>query len=148
MGILNYTTTVSVDKTTTAIQGILRNAGARAVLSEYDDDGLVEAISFRIQTKQGMLSFRLPARFDGVYKRLVETAPPRYRSREQACRVTWRIIKDWIEAQLAIIEAEQAELAEVFLPYLQDPETGRTVYDKMQAAGFKWLTHQSGGNHD
>jgi hypothetical protein len=34
-----------------------------------------------------------------------------------ARKVAWRIIKDWVAAQLALIEAEQATLAQVFLPY-------------------------------
>jgi len=33
----------------------------------------------------------------------------KYRTREHAARVAWRICKDWIEAQLAIVDAEMAD---------------------------------------
>ncbi len=31
--------------------------------------------------------------------------------------VCWRIVFNWVQAQIAIIEAEQADIATVFLPY-------------------------------
>jgi hypothetical protein len=43
--------------------------------------------------------------------------------------VAWRIIKDWTEAQLALVQAGVAELAEVFLPYATHPQTGQTFYE-------------------
>ncbi len=55
---------------------------------------------------------------------------PKYRTRAQAARVAWRIIKDWIEAQLALVEAEQVDMVEVFLPYAQ-VQGGRTVYEAL-----------------
>ena len=47
---------------------------------------------------------------------------------EQARRVAWRILKDWVAAQLAIVEAEQAQMAEVFLPYAVESQTGQTMF--------------------
>lgn len=145
MAILNYTTSIAVEKTAGEIQKKLSMSKATAVLSEYDDEGVMVAMSFRINSPHGVLSFRLPARIEGVYRRLVEDNVPRkLQCREQAARVSWRIVKDWIEAQLALVEAEQAELAEVFLPYLQDPATGDTVYQKLSGNGFKQLTLHHG----
>ena len=45
----------------------------------------------------------------------------------QAERTAWRNVRDWIMAQMAIIEAGQVEMEEVFLPYLTDRQ-GRTLY--------------------
>ena len=45
----------------------------------------------------------------------------------QAERTAWRNVRDWIMAQLAIIEAGQVDIEEVFLPYLTD-RNGRTLY--------------------
>ncbi len=143
MAILNYTTTIKAEKTVGEIQGILAAAGAGAVLTEYGPDGIVAALSFRINTVNGQLSFRLPARYKGVYKRLQdEGVPRRLQTEEQAAKVSWRIIKNWVKAQLAVVETEQAELTEVFLPYLQDPNTGDTIYQKLKSEGFKRLTHE------
>jgi hypothetical protein len=38
--------------------------------------------------------------------------------RKQAERIAWRICKTWLEAQITLINLEQAKLEEVFLPYL------------------------------
>ena len=40
-------------------------------------------------------------------------------------------VRDWIMAQMAIIEAGQVQLDEVFLPYLTDGK-GRTLYQLYQ----------------
>ena len=143
MPILNYTTQIQTVKTVGEIQGILAAAGAGAVLTEYGPDGIVAALSFRINTTNGQLSFRLPARYEGIYRLLKNGEVPRkLQTEEQAARVSWRIIKVWVQAQLALVEAEQADLTEVFLPYLQDPSTGNTVYQKLKSDGFKRLTAQ------
>ena len=61
--------------------------------------------------------------------------PPKMRTREQATRVAWRIVKDWLAAQLAMIEAGLVDLEEVFLPYAQN-QAGRTVYEVMKTERF------------
>src|SRR6266446_8814999 len=64
--------------------------------------------------------------------------PPRIRTKEQAARVAWRIVKDWLEAQLAMIEAGLVDLEQVFLPYAQN-QSGQTVYDVMRSQRFSNL---------
>ncbi len=141
MPILNYTTTISIEKTTAEIQTKLVKAGAQAVLCEYDDDGIVSFISFRINTPQGSISFRLPSNKEGIYKRLMDDRRVRsgLKTHQQAARVAWRILKDWVEAQLAIIDAEMADVTEIFLPYAQDRK-GKTLYEKLRGTNFKLLT--------
>ena len=46
---------------------------------------------------------------------------------EHAERVAWRIVKDWLEAQLAMIEADLVGLDEVLLPFLMSG--GRSLYE-------------------
>lgn len=137
MAILNYTTTISSEKTGSEIQKKLVMAGAQAVLSEYDEDGVMCAMSFRIND----IFFRLPININGVYSALCEgrKIPGRLKTYEQASRVAWRIIKDWIEAQVAIIQAGQADLIQVFLPYAQNQE-GKTIYETIKDNGFKQIT--------
>lgn len=140
MAILNYTTSIKTEKTASEIQKKLAMAGAKAVLSEYDENGIMCAMSFRIQTNAGLLSFRLPINIDGVYQALCrDGVRSGLQTYAQASRVAWRIVKDWIEAQLAIIEAGQAEMVQVFLPYAQN-QTGQTVYEAISQNGFKQLT--------
>ena len=142
MAILNYTTSISCEKTASEIQSKLAKAKAQAVLCEYDDGGVMNAMSFRIQTKHGMIFFRMPANTEGVYRALHKNPkiPRKLVTKQQAANVAWRILKDWIEAQLAIVEAEMAEIAEVFLPYAQHND-GQTVYSKLQQGGMLALAH-------
>lgn len=53
-----------------------------------------------------------------------------YKTVEQAKRVSWRIVKDWVEAQLAIIESGQAEMGEVFMPYAVTI-SGETLFKRL-----------------
>jgi hypothetical protein len=134
-----YSTSVSVGRTVSEISTLLAEAKATAILSEFND-GVIRAISFRIKTEFGVLIFRLPANVDGVLVMLQrsKSIPPRLRSREQAGRVAWRITLNWLEAQLAMIQAGLVGLEEVFLPYCQDP-TGVTLYERIREAKFSGL---------
>jgi hypothetical protein len=142
MAILNYTTKISADKTALEIQKLLIKAKAQAITTAYDDGGVLSSLSFRIMTPYGYVSFRLPANLQGVFKTLSrnDKVPRRLKTKEQAARVAWRILKDWVEAQLAIVEAEQADLLEVFLPYAENSE-GETVYQHAKRSKFLGLTH-------
>lgn len=140
MAILNYTTTISAEKTASEIQAKLAKAKAQAVLCEYGDDGVMCSMSFRIATPSGIVAFRLPANTDGVLRALQrdKRVPTRLKTRQQAANVAWRVLKDWIEAQLAIVEAEMADMTEVFLPYAQRLD-GATVYQAIKATGMAQL---------
>lgn len=131
MPIKNYTTSISVDKTIGEIQQALRKAGASAVLVEYDERGNVSTVNFKLKMPHGEVAFRLPGRVDGVLTSLQrQRVEKRFQTREQAERVAWRIVKDWTTSQLAIVEAEIAGMAEVFLPYA-DAGNGQTLYERM-----------------
>ena len=144
MPILNYTTSIAVEKTTSEIQGKLAKAGAQAVMTEYDNEQVLCAASFRMLCSGIMVSFRLPAQIDRIYVLLQrdDKVPRKLKTREQAARIAWRIIKDWIEAQLAIVEAEQAEMVEVFLPYAQNPTTGATLFEQLSNDQFALLEYK------
>lgn len=139
MAILNYTTSISSEKTVSEIQTILAKANATAILTEYED-GVLSALSFRIITSSGMFSFRLPANIHKFYQVMIrdKKIPSKLRTKEQASRVAWRIMKDWIQAQLAIVTAEMVDIQQVFLPYAQD-SNGVTVYEALKGSSFKGL---------
>jgi hypothetical protein len=118
MAILNYTTKISAMKTVGEIGEILSSQKARKITFDNDEEGNPISITFCLMVGENMIAFCLSANWQGVQKALIkENVKNECRSREQAVRVSWRIIKDWTEAQLAIIEAGQASMAEVFLPY-------------------------------
>jgi hypothetical protein len=140
--ILNYTTEVTVEKSVAAVSALLSRKGAQRISTDYDDYGNPTGVEFTIKVFESSVNFRLPCKVDGVLaalKKWENKVPPRYQNREQARRVAWRIIKDWVEAQLALIEAGQAELAEVFLPYAID-STDRTFFQAFSESKQKLLT--------
>jgi len=141
MAILNYTTQIKATKTVGEIQQILAKAKAKQIVFDYDDSGEPSALQFMIIFEEQPIHFRLPCNVEGVFKALYNArgVPNKLRSREQARRVAWRIIKDWIEAQLAIVEARQAEMVEVFLPYVV-AQTGQTFFQQFKENHQKLLT--------
>lgn len=129
MAIKNYTTTIDVYKSLGEIQGALASHGARKIMVDYDGSGQPVGVMFGIETPAGPRGFALPANVDGVravFGRQKIKAQP-----GQAERTAWRNVRDWIMAQMAIIEAGQVQIDEVFLPYLTDRQ-GRTVYQLYQ----------------
>lgn len=133
MPIKNYTTVIPVKSSISTIQESLAKGGASAVMIEYDPHGQVSVLSFKLKLPHGDVSFRLPGRTDGVLLTLQrQSVEPRYRTREHAARVGWKIVSDWVLAQLAMVQAEQAEMAEVFLPYA-DAGNGITLYQRMKS---------------
>jgi hypothetical protein len=134
--LLNYTTTVPARRTVGEIQATLADAGARSVLVDYLEDGRAAAVAFVLSTPLGRRSFRLPADVAAVAKVLARDADQvkahvnrrQLASMEQAERVAWRILKDWLEAQLALVRVDLASLDQVMLPYMLGDD-GRTVYD-------------------
>lgn len=142
MAILNYTTSISAEKTASEIQSKLVKANASAVMSEFEN-GILSRISFKVTTAHGEHAFQLPANIEGVFNAMKRDpkVPRPSKTREQAARVAWRIMKDWVEAQLAIIEADMATLPQVFLPYMQIGPN-ETVYSRFEKHGFPALTYK------
>lgn len=135
MPILNYTTSIDPHRTVGEIQKMLAAAGARGVGIEYDQAGDPIAVAFQLNVN-GPLGYRLPCRTDKVLTVLQRQHKAgkierRYTTKEHAQRVAWRIVKDWLEAQLAIIQSEMVEVTEVFMPY-QLMANNQTMYEVMQ----------------
>ena len=127
---LNYTTKIEARKTVGEVQELLAGQGARKIIIDYDDTGQPTGLTFIIMWQGIPTLFALPCRYEGVQRALAKNPKigPTGRSKEQALRVAWRVIKDWVAAQLAIIEAEAVSLPEVFLPYAVTKDGG-TLYE-------------------
>lgn len=140
MAILNYTTKIDPTKTIGEIQMILAKAGANNVSVDFDD-GEPVAVTFLISLNQDFISYRLPNNADGVYRALCNEpkVTRAQRTMQQARKVAWRIVKDWVEAQLAVIEAGLVTLPEVFLPYAI-AANGQTLFQVIEQHGIKALT--------
>lgn len=129
MPLLNYTTEVPTKRTVTQVQDLLVKAGARQLMVEYGGAGDPIAVAFLIDTPHGPRQFALPIQAHKVEAVLrKDQVAPRYQTPEHAQRVAWRIVKDWLEAQLALIATEMVSLDQVMLPYMRW-NGDRTVYE-------------------
>ena len=139
--IKNYTTDIPIERTIAEIQTILAQNGARGIALEYDESGHIKDIFFKIRLDNKELPFRLPAKAEKVYAALHEGTPDYYHTRygkqwrDEAQRIAWRICKTWLEAQITLINLEQAKMEEVFLPYLIMPGD-KTLFETMQHNQF------------
>jgi hypothetical protein len=137
--IKNYSTAIAVDKTIGEIEKILSVHGAKRVMKEYGPDGIIAMLAFTIDTPNGEMPVKLPARIErmeGVFKVLVSQhkLPQSYwGNREQAARTAWRTIKDWVDAQMALVEVEMAKCEEIFLPYVYSERMGQTLFEAIES---------------
>lgn len=139
MAILNYTTKIDSSKTIGEIQKELVAHGASKIICDYEE-GIPVRITFTLKMKDQIALFALPANYSGVLRAMEKNraVPRNLCTKEQAVRVSWRIVKDWIEAQTAIVEAQLAEMAEVFLPYVVT-KNGGTLYNEIEASGLRLM---------
>ncbi len=134
--LLNYTTSIKAAKTVAEIQQVLMERGAQFINIEYGEpfrsSGRVPvALTFSMNLGEQTVAYRLPVRWEGT-RRALRKLPPRFHSDSHAFNVAWRIIKDWVEAQVALIQSEQAEMGEVFLPYAI-LSNGNTAWEQFKA---------------
>lgn len=129
MPIKNYTTKVPAVQTVGEIQGILAAHGARRVMMDYGDNGSVTAVTFGLESNGFLRGFRLEANPQGVM-RVMQKERTKC-DLEQAERIAWRNVKDWIAAQVALVETEQATMDELFLPKLVG-KNEKTLYQTFQ----------------
>lgn len=136
MAILNYTTSIDCTKSIAEIQKCLVKHGAHKITTDYEH-GLPSSVTFCLTLNGTMQGFILPANYSGVLKAMKndKKVPNSKCTNEQAQRVAWRIVKDWVEAQMAIVEAQLADMAEVFLPYAIT-KNGTTLYKEIQTNGM------------
>lgn len=138
MAVLNYSTKIGATRTVAEMQTMLSRQGATRIAVDYDD-GRPTGLTFSLTTPHGPRLFSLPVDVDAMERlllaemnagRLADSktiAKLKKTPREQAERVAWRVVKDWLEAQLALVQTQMAAIDQVLLPYLHVDEQ-RTLY--------------------
>ena len=151
MPLLNYTTKIDADKTIAEIQRTLSKVGASKIMTDYEN-GTVSALSFALTVNGQTIGFRLPCDWKPVYGVLLQQFPIKERGwgqerednkahkeselRMQSVRTSWRIVKDWVEAQCALIETQMVKTEQVFLPYMV-VKGGQTLFEQMVETQFR-----------
>jgi len=140
--IKNYTSGVPVSRTVSRIEECLAEAGASGITKSYTD-GKLTALCFRVELPNTKtVDIRLPANADAVYESL-KSQVKRPRSgtleklREQAERTSWKLMQDWTEIQLSLIQLQKIDFLQVFLPYVWDGQ--QSFYHAIKGNNFKAL---------
>lgn len=131
----NYTTTIDAARTAAEVQVLLAGHGASRIAIDYAA-GQPVGLTFQAATRNGDQLFSLPIDVDAMHRllkresaagRLKGLSKERAAEYEQARRVAWRVIKEWIAAQMTLVAADMASLDQVLLPYLT--VQGRSLYE-------------------
>lgn len=129
--IKNYTS--NSKQTFDAIQKTLITHKAKQVLFEYGEAGQVKSLAFVLDISGNLVGFKLPARVEEVRK-IFENEGYRFKE-DQPYKTAWANIRDWLEAQMAMIDTGQVKIEEVFLPYAVNHE-GKTYFEVISDKGY------------
>lgn len=141
MPILNFSTKVDAWKTVNEIQQTLAKHGITH-FSIKNEGSFPVGLSFTIDYNGTPMNFLLPANYKGVLGCMKKDRkiPSKSKNEAQALRISWRIVKNWVEAQLAIVQTESVTIHEVFMAYLIVNADGQTLSDKLlNGGGLKLL---------
>lgn len=140
--IKNYTSSVPVERTVSYIEQELVKIGVSHIEKNYDN-GSITGILFSID-KPKRIRFKIPADIDAAFE-IIKTIPE-YRSKNeewlkaQAQRTAWRLVYNWVEVQVAMVQLKQAQAMQVFLPYVYDAARDQTFFEKLNNGNFKMLS--------
>jgi len=155
MAIKNFTTKIPVTKTIGEIEELLSQHGAKKILKDYDGAGNVISVSFMVTIDNNNIPFKLPIDLNAWIALLNKAVnedrklPFRYADdSEQARRIGWRVIRDWIDAQMALVETKTVKLDQVFLPYVYDIGTDQTLYQKFVENKSKFIALPEGDSSE
>lgn len=158
MFLKNYTSDVPVPHTIMRMETTLIKCGVKGIEKQYEPDGRVSAMTFTIEMPDApIMRVKIPVReeqvVDSLWKGYVDgdklaadgqsiewprtKRKTRESFRDQAQRTAWKLMQDWVEVQMSLILMGQADVREVFLPYVLHGK--RTVFELVQEKGFKAL---------
>jgi hypothetical protein len=137
----NYTTEIPADRSISYIEKLLVDFGATNIMKEYGPAGKCEAISFLVAMDNMKLPFRLPGKVQCVFVWLKKRKPQTKDATllQQAERITWKQMHEWVHLQLSLIELSQLEKLEAFLPYIYDMNKRQTFFEQLKEQKFKAL---------
>lgn len=144
------TTSISPEKTAGEITSVLVVGGARQIATEYDG-GKIKALRWVMRVGANDVLFSMPARIEPLYRifmkrrgsstlwRSQDGKPINLDLYEKAERVAWRQLLRWVQAQVAMIDTGMVQPGEVFLAYMVETSSGRTLFEHMMDTKFKLL---------
>src|SRR5579872_916977 len=78
------------------------------------------------------MNFRLPLRWREARRVMTQQDIARACDDDYFYRVPSRILRDWVDVQMALVELEVVQLQEVFLPYIVQ-KNGQTLFENISS---------------
>lgn len=119
------------------IMDILSDFGADEVLTKYEtvlEQRFLKAIEFKVTIANQDIYYKLPIEWAKTAEVLKQQK--QYKNDLWSYKTALFNIREWLDAQLALIECHMVEIPQVFLPYMQTG-SGKTVYEAIRDNGFK-----------
>jgi hypothetical protein len=129
----NYTSAARVDKVENDIKKIILDFGGIGIITDYDDNGWIISLIFKINIDQETRLISIPVDWKKTAGVLKEQKY--YKDDYHAYRVSLANVRDWLDAQLAIYATQMYEFPQIFLPYMMMKE-GKSVYDTLKDNKF------------
>lgn len=135
--IKNYTSSVPAFRSVQHIEDKLSAYGIKNIIKSYGTNKELVGVCFIINENGEEIAFKLPARVEECEKILSRRVKKLHKStlkriREQSERTAWKLLSDWVDVQMSLIEIGQAEMLQIFLPYVYCPETDQTFFEKLK----------------
>lgn len=112
------------------IQKSLIRVKATDVSYKFDGTGRIVGMKFGLDINGKNVGFLLPVNMGKVAVVLKREGNTRHSDDDYVYRVSWACMRDWVIAQLTLLETEMAEPLQVFLPYAYD-KNGKTLYESV-----------------
>lgn len=146
--IKNYTSQVTVNSSVQHIEDCLVKHGAKNILKTYNQNKSLSGIAFIVNVNDNDVPFKLPSRVERVEKKLMSLVKrPRSGTKQltkaQAERTAWKLLSDWVDIQMSLIDLDQVELTEVFMPYIYDHSKQQTYFDIVKSGNYQLLQNMS-----
>ena len=129
MPIKNYTTKVPANRSIQEIQDMLVKHGATGFQLEYEQGtGRIYSLKFRLELDGKPFAFSLPVEWHAFQEVLKSQRVKRCEDEDYCYRVAWRVLRDWVDAQMALYETKMVSIPQIFLPYAIT-KSGKTLFE-------------------
>ena len=129
----NYSTGRGADSIINKIQSLLVDFGAKGIGFEYDDQGRISGLFFKMIINDNDQMIKVPCNWQKT--KLVLQRQRYFKDDYHAYRVALANVEDWLDAQMAYIATEFVKPEEIFLPYFMNSK-GQTLFEHFENNKF------------
>lgn len=129
MALKNTYSTLPASRYIEKIEFALVSGGASGIGKVYEG-GKITGLQFTLVIKNIPVNFKMPVGWKKVQQVLKNEMAKRADEDDYAYRVSWAILCDWVEAQMAIIASENVTMPQLFLPFAVARD-GTTLFDSV-----------------